>query len=237
VLFRSVALCEEAESLVDSTDWAATAKRQDEMMEEWKATGWAGKAEENRLWERFRAARGKFFDARRDAQKGFRKELQENRKRKEALCEAAEALLRVDNALDACDQAKVLQTEWKQIGPSPRAVSKEQWDRFRGTLDQVFQRGRSEHKQVRQRRREVHQEGFERKREKAEKLRESIARDVGHIERWRKAISTLGDGSGGLLAELEEKVGAVEQQLEEKRQSLEALEQEIRRETRESADG
>src|ERR1700750_1967727 len=45
----------EAESLADSTEWAATANRLKELMTEWKAAPRAAKDAEQRLWERFRA--------------------------------------------------------------------------------------------------------------------------------------------------------------------------------------
>jgi hypothetical protein len=227
-----VELCEEAEQLVDSTDWAATAKRQEEMMAEWKAAGFAGRAEEKRLWERFRKARTGFFDRRRESQKELRQQLDENRKRKDGLCESAEALIDAENTLDACEQAKLLQKEWKEIGPSPRAVSQAQWERFRAALDKIFERGRKDRRRDRDRRQQVRQDGVSRKREKAEKLRESITRDQGHVERWRHAVEGLGESGGGLRDELEQKIASVEQQLEEKRQSLAALEDEIRKEAR-----
>jgi hypothetical protein len=225
-----IALCEEAEQLAESTDWGATSKRQDELMEAWKAAGSCGRGEEKRLWERFRAARTRFFEARRTSQKEQRQRLEENRRRKDGLCESAEALVEAENVLDACEQAKLLQKEWKEIGPSPRAVSQPQWERFRGALDKVFERGRLERRKGRDRRQQVRQEGVSRKREKAEKLRESITRDQGHLERWRHATAGLGDEAGGLREELEQKIASVEQQLEEKQRSLAELEKEIRQE-------
>jgi hypothetical protein len=223
-------LCEEAEQLAESTNWNATAKRQEEMMAEWKAAGFAGRTEEKRLWERFRKARHGFFERRRESQKELRHKLDENRKRKDGLCESAEALIDAENTLDACEQAKALQKEWKELGPSPRAVSQAQWERFRAALDKIFERGRKERRRDRDRRQQVRQDGVSRKREKADKLRESITRDQGHVERWRHAVQGLGEGGGGLRDELEQKIASVEEQLEEKRQSLAALEEEIRKE-------
>jgi hypothetical protein len=58
------ALVAEAETLAESTDWAATANRLKELMTEWKAAPRAAKDAEQRPWERFRAALDTFFTRR-----------------------------------------------------------------------------------------------------------------------------------------------------------------------------
>ena len=54
-------LVAEAEALADSTDWATTANRLKELMNEWKAAPRAAKEAEQQLWDRFRAAQDAFF--------------------------------------------------------------------------------------------------------------------------------------------------------------------------------
>ena len=58
------ALIERAKELEDSTDWRKTSDAQRALMEEWRAAGYAGKENNDKLWEEFRASRDKFFTRR-----------------------------------------------------------------------------------------------------------------------------------------------------------------------------
>ena len=224
-------LCEKAEQLAESTEWEATAKQEEELMAQWKAAGWAGKDVDEALWERFRAARAVFYERRKEVWQQHRGERDANRKRKDELCEAAEALLESPDLQGACEQAKQLQAEWKKVGPVPRAVSASQWQRFRAACDTLFSRAQQERKQRRVRHDSVRRQTYSRKREQAEALRESIARDMGHLERWQHAIDSFGSASSALKDGLSEKISGVEARLAEKRRHLAELEAEIRKES------
>ena len=81
-----------AEKLSTSSDWRDAGAGMKQLMAEWKAAGRAGKAEEDALWTRFRAAQDAFF-ARRSAVFAERDaEENTNLKAKEDLLAEAEAL-------------------------------------------------------------------------------------------------------------------------------------------------
>jgi hypothetical protein len=227
---RKEELCARAEELAESTDWAATTQAQRELMEAWKAAGWAGRKADDELWARFRAARSQFFDRQRESREQLRQQREEHRERKDALCEAAETLFESQDIFGACEQAKLLQAEWKTIGPVPRAVSQAQWQRFRSACDRLFDRAGEERRRQRSASHQRQQDTIDRRREQAESLRESIVRDVGHVERWRKALEGLGDEGSTMSSQLAEKIEGVEERLAEKRERLATLEEEIRRE-------
>lgn len=117
---RKEALTDEAVSLADSTDWASTAQRFRDLMQEWKRAGRAQRDVEDKLWERFKTAQDTFFTARnadldqRDA--GFR----ENGARKEELLIEAQKLLPVSDFKAARNALRAIQTRWEEIGPVPR---------------------------------------------------------------------------------------------------------------------
>jgi hypothetical protein len=117
---RKEALAEEAVSLADSTDWAATAQRFRDLMTEWKKAGRAQRDVEDKLWERFKTAQDTFFGARnadldqRDA--GFR----ENAARKEELLIEAQKLIPVTDFKSARAALRNIQTRWEEVGPVPR---------------------------------------------------------------------------------------------------------------------
>ncbi len=85
-------LIAQAEALSTSSDWRETGTALKNLMAEWKDAGRAGKADEDALWTRFRAAQDTFF-ARRSAVFSERDaEEAENQKLKEAIIAEAEAL-------------------------------------------------------------------------------------------------------------------------------------------------
>ncbi len=228
-------LCARAEALAESSDWEATAKLQDELMEAWKQAGWAGKGPDEALWERFRTARAAFFDRRRAHRSQRKEELEKNYRAKDELCQAAEALVDREDLAAACEEAKRIQAQWKTIGPVPRSVSETQWKRFRAACDQLFkkaqgQRGRGGPRSGGRVREDRRPAAGSRKREQAEQLREAIARDRGNLARWKNAIEGFAGASASLRSGLEEKIREVEAQLAEQEKQLAILEQEIRNE-------
>ncbi len=58
---RKQELVEEAEGLVESLDWGATATRYKQLMVEWKAAGRAPKDADDALWQRFRCRAGRLL--------------------------------------------------------------------------------------------------------------------------------------------------------------------------------
>ncbi|GAB4368018.1 MAG: hypothetical protein Kow0062_00890 [Acidobacteriota bacterium] len=226
---RKIALCEQAEALADSTDWKQTSERQAELMAEWKAAGWAGRAAEKELWERFRAARARFFERRREDREKRRAEFAENEKRKIALCEAAEVLIDSPDIVGTCEQAKLLQAEWKEIGPVPRARSEELWKRFRAACNAVFERARKERDRERAQRGRQQREQSGRRREQAETLRESIVRDLDHLDRWKRALDGMDAGADSpMRRQLAAQIDSIARQLDEKKARLAELEARLR---------
>lgn len=146
-LKKKEALCKKVEAVTLSNDWKGTSELIKGYQAEWKAVGPGPRQrrdEEEALWTRFRGACDKFFERR---QAAFAKQDEErggNLKKKEALCDQAEALARKED-LDQDDgesEIKRLQAEWKRIGPVPKEQADALWARFRGAADQVFGRGR-----------------------------------------------------------------------------------------------
>ncbi|GEM_PF-1892912 len=229
-------LCVKAEALVDSTEWEKTAKEHEELMASWKQTPWCGRADEDRLWARFKAARQTFAERRRQDRKRLQDEREENKKRKEELCEAVEALAQLEDVSAACEQAKLFQVEWKKIGPVPRAVSEKQWQRFREGCNVLFDKLRTSRPVQRPSGRQdrggqgaaAPRPGFVRQREHIERLRESVVRDADHIDRWSKAVAGFKGEGGAMKKHLEDQIASVEIRLAENRKELERLEKEAR---------
>lgn len=142
---KKEALCIRAEQLRYSVDWKTTGEAIKGLQAEWKALGPAPKDQNEALWQRFRAACDAFFERRQAAFAELDQERSGNAKKKDALCQQAEALAGKDDLdQDAAEsEIKRLMGEWKRIGPAPKAENEALWKRFRAAADQVFERGRS----------------------------------------------------------------------------------------------
>ncbi len=112
-------LCERAEELSGSTDWAATAAAFRDLLAEWKAAGRAAKDVDDTLWHRFKAAQDTFFTARNAVSAERDAEFTANAAAKEALLGEAE---KIDTAnADAARSAlRALTDKWDAIGKVPR---------------------------------------------------------------------------------------------------------------------
>jgi hypothetical protein len=129
-------LVAEAESLQTSTDWGATAGAYRDLMSRWKASGRAGKADEDALWTRFRAAQDAFFAARNAALGQRDAGFAENLAAKESLLAEAE---RIDTSdlRGAKAALRSIQERWEKIGHVPRGDKERVEGRLRKIEDAV----------------------------------------------------------------------------------------------------
>jgi hypothetical protein len=132
-------LVAEAESLAESTDWAATANRLKELMAEWKAAPRASKEAEQRLWERFRAAQDAFFTRRSEVFSARDAEQRGNLERKQALLARAEALDVDADPRAAQAQLREIQGQWHDAGRVPRESAAGLDRRLRAVEERVRQ--------------------------------------------------------------------------------------------------
>ncbi|MFY1690912.1 DUF349 domain-containing protein [Plantactinospora sp. WMMB782] len=129
----------EAESLADSTDWAATANRLRELMAEWKAAPRASKEAEERLWERFRGAQDSFFSRRSEVFSARDAEQRGNLERKQALLAEAEALDVDGDPRGAQAKLREIQGQWHEAGRVPREAAANLDRRLRAVDEKVRQ--------------------------------------------------------------------------------------------------
>lgn len=138
------ALCEKVEEIArtevkDSTTWNALTKEIENIQGEWKKIGFASKKENQKVYDRFRAACDAFFARKRDFYSEFKNQMQDNLVRKIELCEKAEALKESTDWKKASDEFIELQKAWKEIGPVSRKKSEQVWKRFRAACDEFFE--------------------------------------------------------------------------------------------------
>lgn len=142
-LASKVALCEKIEAIAaqevaDSKMWNSLSKDIEDIQAQWRKIGYATKKDNQKVYDRFRAACDAFFARKRDFYNEFKGDMEENLRKKTEICEAAEALKSSQEWKKATDQFIELQKKWKEIGAVPRKKSEALWKRFRGACDEFF---------------------------------------------------------------------------------------------------
>ena len=129
-----------AQPLTTRKEWNRASDRLLEIQKTWKTIGFAPKKDNNRIYERFRTACDRFFEAKRQFYAGVKAEMEHNLQLKLELCEAAESLSGSEEWKKATDELIALQARWKQVGAVARRHSDAVWKRFRAACDKFFER-------------------------------------------------------------------------------------------------
>ena len=142
-------LCEKVEELAGSAftshkEWNAASEQIIEIQKVWKTIGFAPKKDNMKIYERFRTACDKFFEAKRTFYQGMKAEIADNLQAKLDLCVQAEALQDSEDWKATTDALIALQKKWKEIGATSRKHSEQVWKRFRAASDKFFAR-KAEH--------------------------------------------------------------------------------------------
>ena len=142
-LSAKTALCEQVEAIAgkeitSSTEWNALSKEIEEIQAKWRSIGFATRKENQKIYERFRAACDKFFERKRASFSEFKDSMNENLAKKMAIIEEAESLKDSTDWKATGDRLIELQRQWKEIGAVPRKKSEQIWKRFRAACDTFF---------------------------------------------------------------------------------------------------
>ena len=137
-------MCEKVEAIADkediksSNEWNVLSKEIEDIQKEWKTIGFASKKENQKIYDRFRAACDKFFGRKRDFYVQFKDNMNGNLEKKMAIITEAEALKTSTDWKKTTDRFIALQNQWKEIGAVPRKKSEQIWKRFRAACDEFF---------------------------------------------------------------------------------------------------
>ena len=142
-LEKKEALCVRLEEITSkevksSGEWNSISKEIEEIQAEWKKIGFATKKENQKIYDRFRAACDAFYARKREFYTEFKGNMNENLDKKLDLIRQAEELKLSTEWKKATDQFISLQKQWKEIGAVPRKKSEQLWKRFRAACDEFF---------------------------------------------------------------------------------------------------
>ena len=136
-------LCEMTEAIASkevksSNEWNTLSAEIEEIQKKWRTIGFATRKENQKIYDRFRAACDKFFERKREYYAQFKDTMNENMEKKLSLIEQAEALKDSKEWKKTTEALIALQKQWKEIGAVPRKKSEPLWKRFRAACDSFF---------------------------------------------------------------------------------------------------
>ena len=137
------ALCVKVEEIAareisSSEQWNASAKEIEAIQAEWRKIGFATKKDNQKIYDRFRAACDAFYGRKRDYYSQFRGEMDANVEKKMNLIHLAEELKSSTEWKKTTEKFIDLQKQWKEIGAVPRKKSEQLWKQFRAACDEFF---------------------------------------------------------------------------------------------------
>ena len=189
-LQRKSELCDKVEMIVTdalktAAEWEEKAKEIIGIQAEWKTIGFAPKAMNVKIFERFRTACDQFFTAKNEFYQQLKTTYAENIAKKEEIVKKAQALADSTEWKSTADKLMQLQKDWKEIGMTPRKVGEQLWTDFRAACDKFFDARSQAGSSVRN----EQLENLEKKQGIVEKLKALIDTEVENLQTEVQALT------------------------------------------------
>lgn len=136
-LAKKTALCEKAEQLSESTDWAATTKQLIALQAEWKTIGSVPNKASDTVWKRFSKACNTFFDRKKAANNTGSEEETANLAKKQDIIARLQQLI-AEGSDNLHDVVKALQAEWNEVGHVPFKKKEQIYQAYRKACDTLY---------------------------------------------------------------------------------------------------
>lgn len=166
---KKVELIEEAKQIFASvTNWKAATEKMEVLMEAWKKAGFAGKENDDSLWEEFNEIRRNFFVKRKEFFDERAKQLSKSINAKKELIEKATQIRdSKEYTKENADLMKKLDELWKEAGYSGKEDNDRLWETFRAIKNAFWDaRHEESEKQL--------MEAIQRREERLKSLREEL---------------------------------------------------------------
>ncbi|WP_456459502.1 DUF349 domain-containing protein [Reichenbachiella sp.] len=132
------ALLERLRAFVDDDENTSSINALKKMQEEWKAIGPVHHQHNRTLWANYNALMDRYYDHRSIYFELKELDRKKNLEAKLELCKQAESLDALENLNEAIKRLNELHEEYKHIGPIPKEVQEETWQRFKAASDLVY---------------------------------------------------------------------------------------------------
>ena len=143
-LDQKTVICElleaiEYDQLTTFQNWNDKTQEVLALQKKWKDIGFAPAKQNQKIFERFRAACDEFFKRKGEFFKQAKSDMTVNLEKKTALCEQAEALKDSTDWKETAQKMAELQKQWREIGPVQKKYTNSIWKRFIGACDYFYE--------------------------------------------------------------------------------------------------
>ncbi len=160
------------------------------LQDKWKEVGVVPAGELNNLWQNYHFLVEKFFDKVRINKELRDLDLKKNLELKTELCKKAEILLDEKSILNSFKLLQQYHDEWREVGPVPRDLKDEVWERFKAATDKINQMRREHYKELH----EEQEKNFEAKEVLCEEAEKLISEEQpSSVKEWQKATDKFND--------------------------------------------
>ena len=233
-LERKKALCEQAEQLMESEEWKATADKLTKIQKEWKEIGPVPQKHSEALWKRFVTACDTFFERRNAATSSQRNIEQDNLKQKR---EVIEALKNIDTTLPADEQTKqisALTAKWNAIGFVPFKEKDKIYKEYKQSLNALYEKLHidANERKLNRFRNSIGKSGNSLQRERDHLIRqyEAMKNEISTYENNIGFLSVSNKKGASLVDVMRQKVDKLKQDAQVILQKIHLIEEEIEKE-------
>lgn len=233
---QKLRLIEEANEVKETTDWDEGHKKMQQLMDRWKEIGPVPRKKSNKIWKKFKGAMDHFYDRRREHFKEVKEQRKDNLEEKQDILEQLRNLAKHDDPIEAVNQAKPLQEEFKEAGYVPIKKKNKIWKEYREICDIIYDRFRAA-KSGNKFDRELARMDLEPKqRSKIQDMRKKYKKakkEIRQIEeeviqyKEKKTYFKPATEDNPIVQEIQEKIDKAEEKLADKRDKLENLDRQI----------
>lgn len=132
-------LIEKAKGFLELDNIKDAVNKTNDIMDEWKKIGSAGRKDDELLWNAFLEQRKAFYKKRDDYYDSMKETYAErSRQKKELIAQAKICLARSEFNEDEINEVKQLREKWKQIGNAGKDNENKLWEEFNNTINKYY---------------------------------------------------------------------------------------------------
>lgn len=180
-------LIAQAKKTALSEEWNQATEEMNALMQQWKASGSAGKEKDDALWEQFNEARQQFFDRKHAHWEELQGKFENARQVKENLIEQAAALADSQEWQKTSEKFRQLMDEWKAVGSAGREHEDALWEKFNASRQKFYEQRNAHYDELHA----VQGERYEQKKKLVEKAKE-IESSQSYTRENTQAMKDLG---------------------------------------------
>ncbi|MDZ7808320.1 MAG: DUF349 domain-containing protein [Gracilimonas sp.] len=235
-LEKKFKLIEKANEVKETDDFDKGHQTMQSLMGQWKKIGPVPRKKSSKIWKQFKGAMDEFYDRRREAFKGQRKDQKENLAKKEEILEKLRELGEHEDPALAVQEAKELQQEFKDIGYVPIKMKNKIWKQYREACDVIYDRYRSLGSDLGMEKKLANQgidpdtrKDIIKYQKERDKLKKEVSRLESEMIQFQEAKTYFKPTNRGnaLLDEIQVKIDKAEQTIEKKQDRIIELKKEI----------